>query len=112
MSSAFLEPCHTSSPQVGGLSSPPDERLLKFEFPEKPGALSKFLDVISPRWNITLFHYRNAGGYDAKVLVGLQVPADGEEEVVAALLSVGYSYDDVTEDAGLRTLYPSEDAAA
>lgn len=89
---------------VGGLSSPPNERLLKFEFPEKPGALVRFLDVISPRWNITLFHYRNAGGYDAKVLVGLQVPPAEEEEVVAALLSVGYSYDDVTEDPGFSML--------
>lgn len=90
---------------VGGLSSPPDERLLKFEFPEKPGALLRFLDAISPRWNITLFHYRNAGGYDAKVLVGLQVPPAEEEDVVAALLAVGYSYDDVTDDAGFRMLY-------
>lgn len=83
---------------VGGVAHVPNERLLKLEFPEKPGALVRFLDSISPRWNITLFHYRNAGGYDAKVLVGLQVPPEEDSEFTAALAAVGYQYEDVTSD--------------
>jgi threonine dehydratase len=61
---------------VGGKSAHAgDERLLRFEFPERPGALMRFLDAMHPEWNISLFHYRNQGGDAGRVLVGLQVPA-------------------------------------
>src|SRR5262249_12261166 len=51
-----------------------DELLYRFEFPERPGALMKFLDSAGSNWNISLFHYRNHGGDYGRVLVGMQVP--------------------------------------
>ncbi|VTU23767.1 L-threonine dehydratase biosynthetic IlvA [Variovorax sp. PBS-H4] len=61
---------------VGGRSSlAHDERLLRFVFPERPGALLKFLSLMRPTWNISLFHYRNQGADYGRILVGLQVPA-------------------------------------
>jgi threonine dehydratase len=60
---------------VGGRSSlAADERLYRFEFPERPGALMRFLSTMAPDWNISLFHYRNQGADYGRVLVGLQVP--------------------------------------
>ena len=89
------------------------ERLLTLEFPEKPGALVRFLDAVSPRWNITLFHYRNAGGNDARVLVGLQVPpGKDEEEFRRVLAEVGYAYEDVTGDAAFNMLQRASSASA
>src|SRR5207237_8257295 len=52
-----------------------DELLYRFEFPERPGALLKFLQAIGSRWNISLLHYRNHGSDDGRVLGGLQVPS-------------------------------------
>jgi hypothetical protein len=61
---------------VGGKSPlAHDELLYRFEFPERPGALMRFLDSMAPNWNISLFHYRNQGGDVGRILVGLQVPA-------------------------------------
>src|SRR5204863_6448726 len=64
---------------VGGRSGlARDERLLRFVFPERPGALMKFLSHMRPGWNITLFHYRNQGADYGRILVGIQVPkSDG-----------------------------------
>ncbi len=60
---------------VGGKSElAHDELLYRFEFPERPGALMRFLDSMAPNWNISLFHYRNQGGDFGRILVGLQVP--------------------------------------
>jgi threonine dehydratase len=53
-----------------------DERVLRLEFPERPGALMKFLAAVCPRWNISLFHYRNHGSDYGRVLVGVQVADD------------------------------------
>jgi len=52
-----------------------DERLFRFEFPERPGALLKFLNAIGTQWNITMFHYRNHGSDYGRVLAGIQIPA-------------------------------------
>jgi threonine dehydratase len=61
---------------VGGKSPlAQNELLYRFEFPERPGALMRFLDSMAPNWNISLFHYRNQGGDSARILVGLQIPA-------------------------------------
>lgn len=61
---------------VGGhAGSPVNERLLRVEFPERPGALLHFLNQIGDRWNISLFHYRNHGDANGRVLMGIQVPA-------------------------------------
>ena len=59
---------------VGGHGTERRERLFRFEFPERPGALLNFLDKLGSRWNISLFHYRNHGAADGRVLAGLQVP--------------------------------------
>ncbi|ONM08538.1 Threonine dehydratase biosynthetic chloroplastic [Zea mays] len=59
---------------IGGRSEIKDELVYRFIFPERPGALMKFLDTFSPRWNISLFHYRAQGEAGANVLVGIQVP--------------------------------------
>ena len=83
---------------VGGASGAPHERLLSLEFPEKPGALVTFLDALSPRWNITLFHYRNKGDAVAKVLVGAQVPPQDAAEFAAALARVGFPFVEETEN--------------
>jgi threonine dehydratase len=56
---------------AGGIAH---ERLLRFEFPERPGALMHFLNQIGDRWNISLFHYRNHGAAYGRVLMGIQVP--------------------------------------
>ena len=66
---------------VGGVSpAAQDERLLSFTFPERPGALMKFLNAMRPGWNISLFHYRNHGADHGRVLVGLEVPPKDEAE--------------------------------
>lgn len=83
---------------VGGAAEVKDEALFSFEFPERPGALLKFLSVIAARWNISLFHYRNHGSDYGKVLVGFQVPKAEREAFLAALGEVGYAYVDVTND--------------
>jgi threonine dehydratase len=66
---------------VGGRSElARDERLFRFEFPERPGALMRFLAAMHPGWNISLFHYRNQGADYGRILVGIQVPP-GDEPV-------------------------------
>ncbi len=57
-----------------------DELLLRFEFPDRPGALLRFLEAIGARWNISLFHYRNHGSDQGRVLAGIQVPAADRAE--------------------------------
>jgi threonine dehydratase len=75
-----------------------DERLLSFQFPERPGALLNFLEQISGRWNISLFHYRNHGSDFGRVLCGLQVPKDTEAEFAQFLADLGYHYSDQTNN--------------
>jgi threonine dehydratase len=69
-----------------------DERLFRFEFPERPGALARFLDAIGARWNISLFHYRNHGSDFGRVLAGIQVPASEADAFAAHLAALGYRY--------------------
>ncbi|HHB92708.1 MAG TPA: threonine ammonia-lyase, biosynthetic [Thioploca sp.] len=69
-----------------------DERLYRFEFPERPGALSHFLTNIGERWNISLFHYRNHGSAYGRVLVGIQVPDEQLNDFQNFLDSLGYQY--------------------
>ncbi|KAK4345758.1 hypothetical protein RND71_035934 [Anisodus tanguticus] len=77
---------------MGGRTNVHDELLCRFTFPEKPGALMKFLDAFSPRWNISLFHYRAQGDTGANVLVGIQVPQDEVAEFHGRADSLGYEY--------------------
>ncbi|MEY4653505.1 MAG: hypothetical protein RI884_2086 [Pseudomonadota bacterium] len=76
---------------VGGHSAlSQDERLLRFVFPERPGALMKFLSHMRPNWNITLFHYRNQGADYGRILVGLQVPKADDKAFKGFLATLGY----------------------
>jgi threonine dehydratase len=81
---------------VGGHSpdSVNDELLYRFEFPERPGALLQFLKALGKKFNISLFHYRNHGAANGRVLVGLQVPKDksSQKEVETYLKELNYSY--------------------
>ena len=78
---------------VGGKSAlAHDELLYRFEFPERPGALMRFLASMAPNWNISLFHYRNQGGDVGRILVGLQVPAGEMDEFRQFLTTLGYRH--------------------
>jgi threonine dehydratase len=78
---------------VGGRSPlARDERLFRFEFPERPGALMKFLSSMAPEWNISLFHYRNQGADYSSILVGIQVPQADNEAFARFLSTLGYPY--------------------
>ncbi|WP_353150604.1 threonine ammonia-lyase, biosynthetic [Pollutimonas bauzanensis] len=78
---------------VGGRSALAEhEMLFRFEFPERPGALIKFLGAMSPDWNISLFHYRNQGDDYGRILVGIQVPPADKKEFKAFLDGLGYPY--------------------
>jgi len=69
-----------------------NERLFRFEFPERPGALLRFLNYMGERWNISLFHYRNHGAAYGRVLAGIQVPKEDNTELEAFLQNLGYSW--------------------
>ena len=76
---------------VGGRSElARDERLFRFEFPERPGALMRFLDALHPGWNISLFHYRNQGADYGRILVGIQVPRGEESDFDDFLRTLAY----------------------
>ncbi|NBP38357.1 MAG: threonine ammonia-lyase, biosynthetic [Betaproteobacteria bacterium] len=84
---------------VGGSSwHAKDERLFRFEFPERPGALSRFLSQMRPDWNISLFHYRNHGADFGRVLVGLQVPQTDEAAFQHFLEGLGYPHLEETDN--------------
>jgi threonine dehydratase len=84
---------------VGGRSVlAQDERLLRFVFPERPGALLKFLSLMRPGWNISLFHYRNQGADYGRILVGLQVPTPDAQAFEAFLATLGYPYVEETDN--------------
>jgi threonine dehydratase len=78
---------------VGGHSSLAENELLyRFEFPERPGALMKFLRSMSPDWNISMFHYRNNGSDYGRIVVGMQVPPHEMEQWQDFLDNLGYQY--------------------
>jgi threonine dehydratase len=77
---------------VGGGKMPENERLFRFEFPERPGALLDFLNAIGSNWNISLFHYRNHGSDHGRILAGIQVPPNEAAELEAHLEELGYAY--------------------
>ena len=88
-----------------------DEAIYRFEFPERPGALMKFLASMSPNWNISLFHYRNHGADFGRILVGIQVPAGERPAFGAFLATLGYRYWDESQHPAYRLFLASgEDA--
>ena len=84
---------------VGGRApSVKNEKLYRFEFPERPGALMKFLESMSHDWNISLFHYRNHGADYGRVLVGMQVPPRDQAAFRRFLSHLGYAHWDETRN--------------
>ncbi len=78
---------------VGGRSTGlRNERLFRFEFPERPGALLDFLNAIGTDWNISLFHYRNHGSDYGRILAGIDVPQEETDELEAHLAELGYAH--------------------
>jgi threonine dehydratase len=88
---------------VGGHASLADNELLyRFEFPERPGALMKFLNSMRSDWNISLFHYRNHGADYGRVLVGMQVPTHEMAEFRRFLAKLGYAYWDESRNPAYK----------
>ncbi|MBL8386802.1 MAG: threonine ammonia-lyase, biosynthetic [Hydrogenophaga sp.] len=93
---------------VGGHSPlAQDERLLRFVFPERPGALLKFLSLMRPGWNISLFHYRNQGADYGRILVGIQVPPKDDKAFVKFLGTLGYPWVEETHNPVYRLFLKS-----
>ncbi len=78
------------------------ERIYRFEFPERPGALMKFVAALSPHWNISLCHYRNHGADYGRIVVGMQVPPEDWEAWQTVLDTLGYHYWDENENPAYR----------
>ena len=88
---------------VGGRSElAHDERLFRFVFPERPGALMRFLSSMHPGWNISLFHYRNQGADYGRILVGIQVPVTDKHAFKAFLEELAYPCVDETDNPAYR----------
>jgi threonine dehydratase len=88
---------------VGGHAPSVDNEILyRFEFPERPGALMKFLSAMNRGWNISLFHYRNHGADYGRVLVGMQVPPRDARRFRAFLAKVGYPWREETRNPAYR----------
>ena len=79
-----------------------NELLYRFEFPERPGALMKFLESLRSDWNISLFHYRNHGADYGRVLVGVQVPRREQRQFLLFLRKLGYPCADETRNPAYR----------
>ncbi|KAI0438260.1 threonine ammonia-lyase [Xylaria telfairii] len=92
---------------VGGRSNVPDERLYMFNFPERPGALEKFLQTLRLKFNISLFQYRNGGSDVGKVLTGIQCPADEVANLEKSLKEIGYPWEDCTQSQVFKTFLRS-----
>ena len=87
---------------VGGRAPAKDELLYRFEFPERPGALARFLTSMRSDWNISLFHYRNHGADYGRVLVGMQVPSREMKQFRQFLKNLGYPYAAETRNPAYR----------
>jgi threonine dehydratase len=84
---------------IGGHNATPtQERIFRFQFPEYPGALEKFLDTLGEHWNITLFHYRNHGAAFGQVLAGFEVKNDDQLEFFNHLKALGYEWQEETDN--------------
>ncbi len=88
---------------VGGKSTlAKNELLYRFEFPERPGALTNFVTTMSPNWNISLFHYRNHGADYGRIVVGIQVPPTEMTQWEAFLKTLGYRYWDESHNPAYK----------
>lgn len=96
---AKLHVRHMVGGRVPGL---PNERLYRFEFPDRPGALMRFLERMAGNWNISLFHYRNHGADVGRVLAGIQVPPEDDVPFAAFLRSLDYTFWDESQNPAFR----------
>jgi len=96
---AVLHTRHLVGGRAPGLEG---ERLFRFEFPERPGALRRFLELMSPAWNLTLFHYRNHGAAQGRVLAGIQVPPADAADFRRYLDELGYPWAEETGNEAYR----------
>lgn len=88
-----------------------NERVFRFEFPERPGALTTFLDLLGGRWNISMFHYRNHGAAYGRVLTGVQVPPGDRREFDAFLKTLGYPHEEETGNVAYQTFLGPQGAS-
>ena len=98
---------------AGGRANVTDERLFSFEFPERTGALYRFLTELTRStagFNISLWHYRNYGGDVAKILAGIQVPEGSEAELASFLKDIGYPHREETNNMSYRMFMRSDEA--
>lgn len=93
---------------VGGRSDVADERLYMFNFPERPGALEKFLGTLQLRYNISLFQYRNGGSDIGKILTGIQCPESEVTDLEKSFKKIGYPWEDRTQSSIFKTFLRSE----
>ncbi|WEJ34016.1 threonine ammonia-lyase, biosynthetic [Devosia sp. SD17-2] len=96
---AKLHVRHMVGGRVAGLDN---EMIFRFEFPERPGALLRFLEGLNDEWNISLFHYRNHGADYGRVLVGAEVPPETRADLFAHIEAIGFPYWDETENPVYR----------
>ncbi|MGB1237531.1 MAG: threonine ammonia-lyase, biosynthetic [Pseudomonadales bacterium] len=89
---------------VGGhsLTNSPSELVFRFEFPERPGALMRFLDTIGGRWNISMFHYRNHGSDFGRVLIAMHADDSDRPALVEFLEQIGYRYWEETDNSAYK----------
>ncbi|MEW5313236.1 MAG: hypothetical protein WDW38_004821 [Sanguina aurantia] len=80
-------------------------RIFQVIFPEVAGALRRFLSVVSPTWNVTLFHYRNTGNRESSVLMGVQVPPQDEEQFAAAMLQLSSEFTFKELEGSVRNVF-------
>lgn len=88
---------------AGGRAKVDNERIFRFDFPESPGALQRFLLSLDIDWNVSLFHYRNHGDDFGRVLVGIQVPETCHDNLHTFLKTLGYSYTEETNNPVYQT---------
>ena len=93
---------------VGGRENVANERVFRFEFPERPGALRKFLVGLQSDWNISLFHYRNHGSDVGRILTGIQVPPADSDKFETFLKDLGYLYIEETNNPVYKRYLRSE----
>ncbi|KZY65287.1 MULTISPECIES: threonine ammonia-lyase, biosynthetic [unclassified Oleiphilus] len=83
---------------VGGPSNAENEQVFRFQFPERPGALMKFLTSLGSKWNISMFHYRNHGAAYSRVFMGVQVSEEEKPTFLAMLDEIGFPYWDESDN--------------
>ena len=87
---------------IGGHAGLNDEQLFRIEFPERPGALLNFLEKLGSQFNISLFHYRNHGAAEGRILAGIQMGEQTAEQLLAKLQDIGYECENLTHNAGYQ----------